>query len=557
MKYISFSHIKKHPIIYGALVLVVAFLSFRTFAPEDTTGLYETMIVEKTDLKQEVDVTGKVSPAEERDLSFQRGGVVSAVYADVGDDVVPGQRIVVLDSSELQAQLRQAEALVAQEESTLSELEKGSRPEELSIVNTAIENAERSLENAQNTYDNTVLKASTDLTSAYDGALTTAASVVTTAKDALVFLSELQYAHFVNTGVTSQEIANKKATAIYDLFGVSNAGNWTAESVSTLSGGVYDTALGLSASDDQSVIDETLQGVLNALNDTADVLESTPVLIAFSTAEKAELSAQKTALDSAISNTSSKIQVVDVQKAANTSAIASAKTNVTLAENTLLSAQKELALKEAGSTEGAIETQRSRVASAYAQKDLVLAQLATMTISSPIAGVITKQDARKGVFAQAGQSIVSVISKGGYQVEVYIPEIDIAKVQVGDQVTITLDAYSDNDIFDAAVASIDPAETILEGVSTYKVTIVFSNDDDRVRSGMTADTLILTDIREGVFAVPTRAIVTEDGQKYVRVLSNGQLNTVPVSTGLRSSDGRTEITEGLTGGEEVVTFIRN
>jgi multidrug efflux pump subunit AcrA (membrane-fusion protein) len=90
MKYTSLSHIKKHPIIYGALVLGVAFLSFRTFAPEDTTGLYETMIVEKTDLKQEVDVTGKVSPAEERDLSFQRGGVVSAVYADVGDDVCAG-----------------------------------------------------------------------------------------------------------------------------------------------------------------------------------------------------------------------------------------------------------------------------------------------------------------------------------------------------------------------------------------------------------------------------------------------------------------------------------
>ena len=42
------------------------------------------------------------------------------------------------------------------------------------------------------------------------------------------------------------------------------------------------------------------------------------------------------------------------------------------------------------------------------------------------------------------------------------------------------------------VIKIDPAATIIDGVPTYKVTLKFVDQDERIRSGMTANLDILT-----------------------------------------------------------------
>ena len=55
-----------------------------------------------------------------------------------------------------------------------------------------------------------------------------------------------------------------------------------------------------------------------------------------------------------------------------------------------------------------------------------------------------------------------------------MPEADIAKVAIGDLASSTLDAYGSYVDFPAQVTMIDPAETVIEGVPTYKVTLVSS-----------------------------------------------------------------------------------
>ncbi len=135
-----------------------------------------------------------------------------------------------------------------------------------------------------------------------------------------------------------------------------------------------------------------------------------------------------------------------------------------------------------------------------------------------------------------------------------VPEVDVAKITIGDKAEVTLDAYGDTTVFPAAVSSIDPAETVIEGVPTYKVTLYFNDRDERVRSGMTANLDILTERREGVFRIPSRAVTTKDGKKIVRVPDISGLREVVVETGLRGSDGSIEIVSGLSEGDEVVTF---
>jgi HlyD family secretion protein len=148
------------------------------------------------------------------------------------------------------------------------------------------------------------------------------------------------------------------------------------------------------------------------------------------------------------------------------------------------------------------------------------------------------------------------MSDSVWKIETNVPEVDVAKIAVGDPARISFDAYGTDVIFAAKVISIDPAETIIEGVSTYKVTLVLDEKDDRILSGMTANIDISTDKREDVLMVPFRAVLSKDDGKYVRIPSADGLTATEkkVEIGLRGSDGNVEVLNGLVAGEQVVIY---
>ena len=141
--------------------------------------------------------------------------------------------------------------------------------------------------------------------------------------------------------------------------------------------------------------------------------------------------------------------------------------------------------------------------------------------------------------------------------------MSLAKIKSGDTARITLDAYGDEEEFNASVISIEPAETLVEGIPTYKVKLQFDAQDERIKSGMTANIDILTAKKEDVVTIPQRAIITKGGEKLVRIVEElpkekiTNINEVTVKTGLRGSNGRIEITEGVKEGDKVVTSISN
>ncbi len=219
------------------------------------------------------------------------------------------------------------------------------------------------------------------------------------------------------------------------------------------------------------------------------------------------------------------------------------------AVDSITAAQSELALS--GNSSDSIAAQEARVAGAQAALD-------QDTIVSPIDGIVTKADPNVGEFIAAGNSGFAVESNGSFKVEAYVPEADIAKVAIGDLSSTTLDAYGSDIDFPTKVTAIDPAETVLEGVPTYKVTLMFVNDDSRVRSGMTANLEILTHEATNVLTIPYRAVIDTSGAKSVRVVNaDGKTyKAVPVTVGLKGSDGTIEIDSGLSAGQKVVTYIQ-
>ena len=82
-----------------------------------------------------------------------------------------------------------------------------------------------------------------------------------------------------------------------------------------------------------------------------------------------------------------------------------------------------------------------------------------------------------------------------------------------------------------------------------------NKEDERIKSGMTANIGILADERHNVIAIPGRAVVVKNGDQIVRVVIDGEIEERKVITGLRGSDGTVEVVKGLNEGDKVITFV--
>lgn len=581
---------KKVYIILTILALAIAAWVTFTLTKDEVVKI-NTMTAIREDLTQEVSVTGSVEPAESVNLSFEISGKVNEIFAKVGDRVIAGQKLISLNSADTQAQLRQAQAGVAAaqaqlqhyqaaldtQKAKLDELRRGTRPEEIKISQTAVENAQKSLSDTEGNLETVKAKAEADIANIYDAARTALPIAVETGKTALLTLSDIQSNYFTEANQNKYIIETAKETAVFELLGATDAGAWIREFISRLNGGVYAEVqnLGFEASNEE--IENALRNSINALQKVKLALNSVPITAAMTSTDILALDSEKTNINTGINTLSGNEQAIRTQKATSENLINTAENAVSTAENALATALDQLKLAQAGSTDEQIKaqeaqvrqaeanlaSQKAQVSSNYANVQNYQAQLSKTILYAPISGLVTKMEAKVGevVFPSSPYSdsrvtFVSIISDKNYKIETYVAEVDIAKIENGDLTKVTLDAYGNDRKFEAIVTGVDPAETLLEGIPTYKVTLEFTEENEKIKSGMTANLDIQTDMREMVIAIPQRAVSTKDGKKYVKILINEYLiEENEVTTGLRGSDGTIEITNGIDEGDEVVLSI--
>lgn len=516
---------------------------------------YEYAAAKRGDLIQEVSVTGKVKPASAVNLAFEKSGKVVRVGADVGDKVKAGQVLAELDSADAAAQVAQAEAALENARAKLAELKKGAREEELRVAETKVTNAESVLADARLNLENVSQKADADIKDDYDSALTTAAKSLSVATHALFTITDIQSAHFFGYDQQSAGVADAKAAAVAALLGAYGAGRAGNDYLSQLNGGAKAAVAKAQSFQTYENIDSALFQLKDALQKIKSVLDAIPVVSTFTATESTNLNTEKSNIAGEISTISGKQQTIDVQKISNQNAIAAAKASVNTAAGALQSTKDELALKKAGASAEAIAAGEAQVKEAEAQTRAARAQLAKTVLLSPFDGVVTKQNAKIGEIVSANGALVFVISGVDFEIETNVSEADIAKVKVGDAAKVTLDAYGSDVVFDARVAAIDPAETLVENIATYKTTLVFTKNDVRVKSGMTANIDIATARRGNVIFIPQRAAVKKESGEFVFMENaGGQPQERPVKLGLVGSDGNVEVTEGLKEGDRVVAL---
>lgn len=235
---------------------------------------------------------------------------------------------------------------------------------------------------------------------------------------------------------------------------------------------------------------------------------------------------------------------------ATTLAVARANVNTTattLTANTtaLDAAKKNLALKQAGPTTESVAAQEAAVRSAQAM-------LTKTRVMAPFSGTVTRMDAKVGEIISPTSSQISMQSGGLFQIETYVPEVTIARVAIGNQATTTLDAYSASITFPSVVVAVDPAETVKDGVPTYKTTLAFLKADELIRSGMTANVSIETGILTDAIVIPAGAVGTKGKESYVTVVENNTAISRTVTLGASPALGQAHILSGLSAGDVIL-----
>lgn len=220
-----------------------------------------------------------------------------------------------------------------------------------------------------------------------------------------------------------------------------------------------------------------------------------------------------------------------------------------------------------------------------------------------IEGVIANKPIDVGTFATANfQStpIVIIADMSTINVEVRVDETDIANVQVGQRVTVKVDALGEKElegvVQERAASAVtksganisQTANTGTQEAKEFKVVVRLNNlsaeNRERLRPGMSATATIFTDKRENVIAIPLQALVERDPAqldkegkagdeakptptpspapgapvekkktvKGVFLVKDNKSVFTPVETGI-TGENDIEIKSGLSGGETLIT----
>ena len=192
------------------------------------------------------------------------------------------------------------------------------------------------------------------------------------------------------------------------------------------------------------------------------------------------------------------------------------------------------------------------------------------TITSPIDGIVLSKEVEEGQTVASAMTTPTlfIIAQDLTDMRVIadIDEADIGGVKEGQRVTFTVDAFPD-DTFEGSVTQVRQEATTESNVVTYEVVISAPNDDLKLKPGLTANVTIYTLEKNGVLAVPSRALrftpneallteneVVEDVEAPNKVWTKEGNTFKAHKVEIGTTNGTlTEIVSGLAAGTEVLT----
>jgi len=485
-------------VLVGPVVLLVAGCAGATAPPP-------TARVDRGDVVSAVSASGSVVGTSEQRLGFPEGGRVTEVLVRVGDRVEPGQVLARLDSYALRQTLDQKQAALDQQQAVLGRVR----------GDTTVAGAQASLAQARE-----IQEATEDEVAATDDANSSATERARTQLD---------------VEEDARDVAQRQLRAARAACASAAPATATAGAPGT-TGGTSSAATTCDTSAEESAVQQAESAVVAAKTDVV-------------AAERQE----------------------QVDRAAGRVSIENARQGVVSAQNDRASASSDRPYNVA-EQQALVDDARAGVAGA--RRDVE-----ETSLTAPVAGVVAAINGAPGEFVPAPSGVTPqgpggtplpplddvsgtateapetgtflvLSAANAFEVVVPFEETDAARVVVGQQVDIGLDAVPDAALH-GRVLAMAPTGQDLNGIVSFYTTISIEDPIDKLRSGQTAVAKVRTQVAQNVLRVPTTAVGRTDGRPSVTVTGpDGDPVTVPFEPGLVGDD-YTEVRSGLQPGQDV------
>lgn len=200
-----------------------------------------------------------------------------------------------------------------------------------------------------------------------------------------------------------------------------------------------------------------------------------------------------------------------------------------------------------------LDSLKAQLKAAERNYDLLKLQLNQTKIYSPINGVVTHKLVTVGMNLTTGSTIVNVADLNPVKLTFNVDQMDAPALRKGVPVSFSTDAYGERQ-FDGKVDEVAP--TYDSATRTLTFTARIGNPERKLLPGMFGTAEVLLGAKQDALVVPVEAIVTQQGQSGVFVVTKKIAHFRPIQIGLRH-EGAVEITNGIDGGEQIVVLGQN
>lgn len=466
-------------------------------------GSIELATAGPADLDQTLDAVGGIEAPYNVNISPKTAGRIDFLEVREGAAVKTGQVLVKIDPAEIEGQVLQQQAAVAEARSRLAQAQLTQGSTNVGITST-IDQQRANLASVQADYN--------QVRENYGAQVATAHSAVTDA-DAKIAAAQSQVANAKASLQSAQaNLANAKTKydRVYSLY---KQGFIAAQDV-----------------DDARTTVDVMQANVNVASGQIDAANSA-------------LRSAQAAQSSAVSN-----EKIVTRKGLSDIAAAKAKVAQAAAQLTAASANRSQGPAYAAN----LNALQSSVAAAEAQLRQAEARRSDTVLTSPIDGVVSLRSTDPGAIASPGSPVLTIQFLKWVYVTGSIPIENTEKVKVGTPVTFTIDAIPGK-TFSASVAEVNPAADPQNRQFTIRIKV--DNAANALKPGMYARLHVVLQRDEAAVAVPREAVkVAKDGSKSVFVVDDKMVaHMTPVTTG--GEDPKSiEITSGLKVGDKVVVL---
>jgi RND family efflux transporter MFP subunit len=523
---------KTHWIKVLIAVLLIAGVS--TFLSRNETATQYIYTVGVHDVQQVVLLSGQVKAVGQADLSFDAVGRVATTTVQQGDVVQKGDVLAELDYTAAQADLLQAQGTYRSAKSgvSLSQAAVDKARANLSLVQAQNRGIDSSVDEAQKVLDDTVVEQEALVRSAYVDLLNT---------DLQAYPDD-NYQNVPAPIVTGNYSVPQEGSYFLDFYGSGTMTGYSAN-VTGLAGRTLsfsDFGIPVALGTDGLYVTLPESGRTSTYTNTNWIIPVPNVRSDLYQTKKAAYEKAKQTQALAVSKAESNLNTLLAQRASGQ--------NVSL--TTAQEQQAQAALQEA---QAGLERAYGTLLQAQASVKKAQAQIEKNIIIAPFDGTVARLEYVVGQSALAGIPGITLITDGDYELEMNIPEIDVAKVVVGDSASIILDAYGPDVSWNGVLEGIDLVETAVDGVPSYVSTVTILEPDERIKIGMNARAKIVVAKQDGVVAIPTSYIInTADTHMVLVKQGERKIEQRVIETGMTGSDYFVEVISGLNPGDELL-----